>query len=182
MIEVEKRYQPTEEQLRALLGGAEFLGEFNNQDIYYDYPDLRITKYGVRLRKRSGYFELKIREKSGVDTEIEDRKEIEEYFQTDDLEKFIDENMVLVRNYTTKRKKYTKEGITIDVDETDFGYKICEFEILVEREDEVEEAKEKIINFVKKYNVDMKKVNPKGKEYMRLFKPEMYQKIYRDKN
>ena len=38
MIEVEKKFIPTEEQLKSMLEGAEFLGEKNLEDFYYDYP------------------------------------------------------------------------------------------------------------------------------------------------
>ena len=61
MIEVEKKFQPTAGELQAFLAGAEFLGEIENYDEYYDYPDFRLFKKGFRLRNRNGTFELKIK-------------------------------------------------------------------------------------------------------------------------
>ncbi|HAE36561.1 MAG: Thiamine-triphosphatase [Candidatus Nomurabacteria bacterium GW2011_GWF2_35_66] len=177
MIEVEKRFQPTEEQLNSLLKDAEFLGSKVNHDVYYDYEDYRLMKERVRLRSRNNNFELKLGHSRGVNTEIEDKKEIENYFKTDNLEKFIEQNFVILVEYKTKRIKYKKNGFAIDIDETDFGYNLCEIELMVEREDEVKEAKEKIVNLAKEYNWDVKKVMSKGLEYLRLFKPEIYKEL-----
>lgn len=65
MIEVEKKFKPTEEQLNAMVTGAEFLCEKVLHDVYYDYPDYRMFKKDVRLRNRNGNFELKIGQKMG---------------------------------------------------------------------------------------------------------------------
>src|SRR3989338_7722720 len=137
MIEVEKKFQPTEEQLKVLLEGAEFLGEKIVHDIYYDYSDYRLLKKDVRLRNRNNFFELKVGKSSGVSQEIEKREDIEKYF----------------------------------------GYKLCEIELLVEKEEQVKDAENKIIDFAQKYNFDFKRILSKRFEFLRKFKPEIYKEL-----
>src|SRR6266404_9401339 len=116
MIEVEKQCQPTEDQLKMLLADAQFMGEKINHDIYYDYPDYRLFKKDIRLRQRDGLFELKIGESSGVSDEIEDRKDIENYFGTSNLEEFIKNNLIIFIDYQSRRQKYKKDDFNISVD------------------------------------------------------------------
>ena len=151
MIEVEKKFQPTEEQLKAMLEGAEFLGEVVNHDAYYDYPDFRLFKKGVKFRKRNENFEIKIDLSDVSAKEIEDREEIKKNFNTENLEMFIQENLIVLTDYEQARKKYTKEGFKIDVDTLNFGISSCDIEVLVEKEEEIKEAEDKIINFAKRY-------------------------------
>jgi len=89
MIEVEKKFQPTQEQLQKMLEEAEFVGEVANHDIYYDYPDYRLytTPENKCLRNRNGSFELKMRSSSIYGrNEIEDKGEIERYFGVENLD------------------------------------------------------------------------------------------------
>src|SRR3989344_199194 len=102
MIEVEKKFQPTEEQLKVLLEGAEFLGEKIVHDIYYDYSDYRLLKKDVRLRNRNNFFELKVGKSSGVSQEIEKREDIEKYFSTSNLGEFIQKNLVVIIDFAQK--------------------------------------------------------------------------------
>ncbi len=178
MIEVEKRFQPTEQQKAELLSGAEFLGQKENHDIYYDYADYRLFKNNIRLRSRNGSFELKIGKESGVAEEIEIKKDIEKYFNTDKLEKFIADNLIPIVDYTTMRKKYKKDEFTIDVDKMSFGYDLCEIEVLVEKEENIREAEDKINNLAKEYGLEIKELPSKRGEYLRLLKPEIYKEIY----
>jgi len=174
MIEVEKKFIPTAENLEILLIDAEFLGEVTNHDIYYDYPDLRFLKKGdIVLRTRNGNFELKIRKAQGVNTEIEDKVEIEKYFHVTDLEKFIDENLISAIEYRTVRKKYKKEGFNIDIDETDFGYQVGEIELMVEYEEDVKNAEEKIEEFALKNNLSLGKGLSKKKACLKKFNIEL---------
>jgi predicted adenylyl cyclase CyaB len=177
MIEVEIKFQPTKEQKEKLLAGAEFLGEKTIHDIYYDYPDFRFFTNQTRFRRRNGFFELKIKKTIEAHLEIEDAEEIKKYLGTDNLEEFIKKNLILVTDYINKRKEYKKGEFTIDLDEMDFGYNLCEIEIMVENKEEIEEAQEKILNFAKEYNLELKKLPAKRSEYLRLFKPEIYKKI-----
>ncbi len=181
MIEVEKKFQPTEEQLKLMLEGAEFLGEKILHDVYYDYSDYRMFKKHIRLRKRNHDFELKIGddEFEGVALEIESEEEIKNYFKTDlPLEKFIESNLVVIIEYTTKRNKYKKGDFAIDIDELDFGYKCVEIELLVEGEAQIVSAKEKITDLARKYNFEIKTLPSKRGEYFRNFKPDIYKELY----
>ncbi|MEI8270494.1 MAG: CYTH domain-containing protein, partial [bacterium] len=93
MIEVEMRFQPTEEQLDSLLKEAVFVASVEIHDVYYDYPDFRLLKEGVRLRKRDGVFELKIKKDTSIHQEIENKQDIEKYFNVDiSLEDFMEKN------------------------------------------------------------------------------------------
>ena len=88
MIEVEKKFQPTKEQLAKMLADSEFIKEKDLHDVYYDYPDYKMFKAFVYLRNRNGRFELKIGddEIEGVSKEIEDEEEIKKYFKTNPKE------------------------------------------------------------------------------------------------
>jgi hypothetical protein len=48
---------------------------------------------------------------------------------------------------------------------------------MVEKEDDVKEAKDKIASFAKEYGWGMTKILSKGIEYLRIFKPEIYEKL-----
>lgn len=180
MIEVEMRFQPTEEQLNSLLKDALLVGSLEIHDIYYDYSDFRLLKEGIRLRNRDGVFELKIKKDSSIHQEIENKKEIEKYFNSDiPLEEFINKNLILIIDYKNKRVKYKKGDFNIDIDKLSFGYNMCELELLVEKEEYANEAREKIINLAKEYNFEIKKILPKTAEYLRLFNKEKYEEIFK---
>lgn len=186
MIEVEKKFQPTEEELAAMLLGAEFMSEKVNHDIFYDLPDFPYLKQGMRLRNRNGRFELKIDvkgfEKSGTahNEEIENYLEILERLGFDKggiLANIVAGKMEPWMEIKTKRKTYHKGEFIIDIDETDFGYDVVEIEMLVEDNSKVKEAEEKILDFAKSYGWEMKDLPGKGWEYLRRVKPELYLKL-----
>ncbi len=179
MIEVEKKFQPTVDQIKALTSGAEFMGAVVLEDTYYDYSDYRLLKKGVRLRNRNGEFELKIGKSNGVAEEIETDEEIQQYFSTSkSLNEFIDSELEPIIRYKTERQKYQKEGFSIDIDKLDFGFSVCEVELLVNTEEEIRVAEERILNFVTQYNLEIKDLPSKRGEYLRLFKSEVYKEIY----
>lgn len=181
-IEVEIKFQPAEEQLTSLLKNAEHISNEKIHDIYYDFSDFRFLKQKIRLRDRNGSFELKIRVDSNVDKEIDDKEEIERYLKLDvSLEEFINKELGVIIEYGTERKKYKKEGFTICLDKMSFDYSMCEVELMVEKEEQAKEAKEKIMNFAKEYDFEEKKGLSKGAEYLRRFNPEKYKEIYIDK-
>lgn len=181
MIEVERKFRPTPEQLENLLKDAEFLGENLLEDVYYDYPDYRLYKEEVRIRLRNNNFELKIGDDDalGIAQEIEKEEDIKTFFKTEKpMDQFISENMKEIINYSTKRKKYKNGKFSIDVDELSFGYKCVEIELMVDNEQEVEKAKQKILEFAQSYGWEEQDVPPKRKEYFRLMKPEVYKELY----
>lgn len=173
MIEVEKKFIPTEEKLKILLTDAEFLGKVTNHDIYYDYPDYRFLKGNIAFRKRNGNFELKIQSASGIHQEIEEIEKIKNYFSTSDLQGFINKNLISAIEYRTVRKKYKKEGFNIDIDETDFGYQVGEIELIVETESDVKNAEEKIEKFALNNNLLLGKGLSKKRAYFKKFNIEL---------
>ena len=184
MIEVEKKFQPTEEQLAKLLKDSIFLKEVTNHDVIYDYPDYRLISKSIRLRLRNGKFELKTsNENAGyASLEIENEAEIKKYFNiTSSIADFVKENLIEGMNIKTFRKKFKKGDFVIDVDELDFGYKCVEIELLVKDQSEIPRARGKIIELAKKYNFELKDIPHKKKEYFRIVKPEVYKLLYPDK-
>ncbi|MFA7315789.1 MAG: CYTH domain-containing protein [Candidatus Paceibacterota bacterium] len=184
MIEVEKKFQPTKEQLEALLKDADFLGEKVNHDIYYDFEDLRLFYDNVKLRNRNGNFELKIDKKLSEDEtdsishEIEDEEEIKKYLQISvSIEEYTKENMIVFSDYVNNRKKYKKGAFIIDLDNMDFGYELCEVELLVDSEEKAKEASDAILSFVKQFGIEIQKIPSKRETYLRLKNPELYEKI-----
>ena len=180
MIEVEKKFQPTEEQLAALLKDCEFIREVKLHDLYYDYPDYSLWKKEIYLRKRNDGFELKIQIKdTGAYEELEDEESIKKFFKTTQpLTEFIKENFILAVDFTTTRKKYKNGEFVIDIDELNFGYKCVEIELLVADETHIEEGWAKIFELAEKYGFSLAKVPTKRKEYFRKVKPEVYNLLY----
>jgi adenylate cyclase class IV len=181
MIEVEKKFQPTEEQLAAMLKDAQFIAKKTLHDIYYDYPDYRFFKGAIRLRNRNGSFELKLRKTSMIALEVEDKKEIEKYFGIEDLESFVKNELIIAVDYIQEATLYKKGEFTIDVSKMSYGYDVSEIELLVEKEEEEKDAENKILNFLKEYNVEIKKFKAKPIEYLRIVKPDVYNELYGQK-
>jgi adenylate cyclase class IV len=183
MIEVEKKFQPTKEQLQALLDDSKFIKEIELHDLYYDYPDYSLWKKTVFFRNRNGRFEVKIQVRdTGTYDELEDEESIKKYFKTDKpISEFVMENFIVAVDFKTRRRKYKKDDFNIDVDELSFGYECVEIELLVEDELQIKEAQAKIIQLAEQYDFDMKKVPPKRHEYFRLVKPDIFKELYQDK-
>jgi len=180
MIEVEKKVILTNEQEKALINGAEFLGEKKFTDIYYDDEGCALTSKDVWLRSRGGRFELKIPMNMYTGNrvldqykELESDKDILNYFRAD-IDKpladfLIDKEYKPFCEIITTRKKYKKNGFNIDLDSLDFGYTIAEIEYMINDELKMDEATESIIAFAKKHNIDTDAV-VRGKviEYLRI--------------
>ncbi|MCC6323421.1 CYTH domain-containing protein [Candidatus Nomurabacteria bacterium] len=184
MIEVEKKFKPTEEQLKAILEGAVFLGKVINHDIYYDYPDYRMYKKEIRLRNRNGNFELKIGDDAvkGVAEEIEGEENIQKYLKLEEqLSEFIEKNLVEIINYKTSRDKYKKDDFSIDVDSTDFGYDMVEIELMIDDKSKTKEAEERIVSFALSAGLSLSKLPGKTIEYLKRMNPELYKKIFINK-
>ena len=124
---------------------------------------------------------MKIGKGGGIAEEIEDEAEIAKYYGAEEIHDFLTENMVVIMEFSNKRKSYLKEGFTIVLDDMSFDYKMCEIELIVEVEEEVKQAEEKILNFAKKYGLEQKKNIGKRQEYLKRFKPEIYKEVFGDK-
>ncbi|MBU2540122.1 CYTH domain-containing protein [Patescibacteria group bacterium] len=191
MIEVEKKFILTNEQEKALIDGAEFLGGKKFTDIYYDDSNYSLTSKDIWLRSRDNRFELKIPMNVCIEDrvsdqykEIENDKDILNYFKAN-----IDGSLAdfLVKNefnpfcaITTTRRKYKKSKFNIDLDFMDFGYTITEIEYMTNKELEMEEATRSIIEFAKRHNINSDTV-VRGKvvEYLRINNPNHFQKLLR---
>jgi len=187
MIEVEKKFQPTEEQLTDFLKDAEFKSEKENIDIYYDMPNFALGKKGFKLRKRNKGYELKIQLGDFSDytnakyQEIETEPEILEklgFAKDSSLEQIIKEKMEILCSIKTKRKEYRKGEFVIDVDETDFGYNMIEVELMVEDESKIPEAEKKIADLGAVFEASNKKLPGKIAECLRITRPDVYKILY----
>lgn len=189
MIEVEKKFQPTEEQLKALLEGTEFVGETENNDIYYDFPDYRLFLKGHRLRKRNDGYELKVALPDHNDSGLHSYNEIENdveilsfigFNETDSLAEIIKTEMSIFCDIKTKRRKYKKEDFSIDIDETNFGYNMVEIELMVEDDSKIKEAEERIVALATSLGFSFMKLPGKTIEYLKRVRPEVYALLHKD--
>jgi uncharacterized protein YjbK len=81
-------------------------------------------------------------------------------------------------NFKTIRQKYKKEGFIIDLDQVDYGdtqFEICEIELMIESQDKMEEAVERILEFAKGYGLNPSYVRGKVHEYLKRYRPEHLQ-------
>lgn len=178
MIEVEKKFALKDGELQRLTAGANLISEKTFTDIYYDNNDYSLTKNNIWLRSRAGNFELKfpvfsLTKNKKVDyyEEITDEKSI-----ADKLNIRYETNLIKSLNISehqqfatiqSHRKKYQKEGFTIDIDEMDFGYNLAEIELLVESQEETSIAEQRIINFALSHSLSITPVRGKVIEYIR---------------
>lgn len=188
MIEVEKKFQPNGKELEALLADAEFIGEKTHKDAYYDYPDFRLFKKGFRLRNRDGRFELKIKNADFAASGTTNSEEIDKepqilerlgFSRDAKLAEIVDKDFRVYAKWKTQRRKYRKEDFTIDVDETSFGYNVCEIEVMVEHPEDAAEAERKIVELAEKYGFALTKLPTKLKEYLRVVEPGLYPELGR---
>ncbi|MBI4598960.1 CYTH domain-containing protein [Candidatus Uhrbacteria bacterium] len=188
MIEVEKKFKLTPEQEVRLLEGATFLKAVTNEDIYFDTKDFSLTKQDHWLRKRSGRFELKRRvhelgHKLGGTAydEIEDEAGIRTFLKlpvVDSLEADLtNTGYKPFAKIVKERKSYEREGFHIDLDVCDFGYELAEIELLLEDENQRQEALKRIEDFAKRMGLDQTPVRGKIIEYLYRFAPEHYQAL-----
>lgn len=187
MIEVEKKFSLSEEDEARLLAGAEFLGEKNMEDAYYDTPDLKLSLKDWWLRLRNGRYELKIGIHSRPDRivdqydELEDETAIKKALNIESGDSFAE--AIAKLGYApfcvskTTRRKYKKEGFGIDLDIVEFAefnYKIAEIELMVEDEVGLDEAANKIIHFAEENGLKVGHVRGKVREYLMRERPDHY--------
>jgi predicted adenylyl cyclase CyaB len=186
MIEVEKKFQPTEVQLQALLQAALFVKEKTMHDVYYDFPDYRLFKSGKRLRKRGDNFELKVafitnnnvQAAHEFETEEDIKKEMQ-ITERESLQEIVDTQLQVLADYTTIRQEYKKDEFVIDVDKMSFGVDLIEIELLVDSTDKVQEAQEKIITLISQFGIEVTDLPLKPDMYVKKMRPEIYNEIHR---
>lgn len=186
MIEVEKKFILTNEQQEQLIKNAEFIWEKTFTDIYFDDVNYSLTINDLWLRERDGKFELKV----PMNVSIEER--VSDQYRELETEKDIAGHLNLSakrslreslreRGYepfitvTTVRKKYKKDGYSIDLDTMDFGYNIAEIEYMTGDESKIKEATDKIIKYARGYGLSEGIVRGKVAEYLRRNNPTHFQ-------
>jgi len=157
MFEVEQKFRLSESQSVKLLDGAEFVWKKTFTDVYYDTVEFALTKNDIWLRKRGEIFELKLPMRDAGNSltqqyqEIEGEEKIREIFAIPalgdfegDIAKFL---YAPFCDCTTTRRKFKKDGFTIDIDSVDCGdflYELAEIELLVVEKAQMNEAARKI--------------------------------------
>lgn len=178
MIEVEKKFTLSRENLEKLIAGADFVHEKTIHDQYFDNSKYELGLKDHWLRNRDGRWELKI-PVEGQYQEIEDELEIIKYLKWDTskgLEDLLAEHGYgIFVDVKTKRKEYKKAGFTIDIDSADFGYEIAEIELMVGSPDEVAGAMQRILDFAASLGIVQGVVRGKLSEYLKRFSPEHHQ-------
>jgi predicted adenylyl cyclase CyaB len=190
MIEVEKKFSLSADEINKLTAGSQFLGEKTFTDEYYDTEDFLLTAQDKWLRLRDGKWELKLTMNKG---QAANKRKMDQYEELE-TEEGIKEALNIKSKkplslalaelgykpfckITTTRKKYKKGEFTIDLDQVDFGYNIGEIELMVEDHGQMQEALDKITEFAGKNNLSLLPVRGKVVEYLKRNKPEHYQKL-----
>ena len=186
MIEVEKKFLIDQSILKKITKEAKFISQKKLVDIYYDTSDFKLTTKDWWLRNRNGKFELKVAvlgSKSSIDQyhEIDEEKGICQHlkitFKNSLSETLKQNNINPFAKIVSERKKYKKDNFIIDFDITDFGYSICEVEIMVENEFQIKQALERIEKFKTKNDLSPEPVRGKLVEYIYRHNPQHYQAL-----
>nr|ACO11522.1 Thiamine-triphosphatase [Caligus rogercresseyi] len=150
--------------------------EENMSDIYYDSEAFDLMRVDHWMRSRNGDWELKYPvgshpTGSTIYHETSNVHEIEAKLQSlvpttppsgsskrnslvfNNIGDFIC-NKILMKfaELITRRKHYSKDNVSIVVDETDWGYKVGEIEMVVKRKADVPEASKKIDSIARQLN------------------------------
>jgi len=186
MIEIEKKFEASEEDIGRITEDAKFIKESINKDTYYDREGFPLVKNNIFLRKRNGRFELKlyVAEKgSRVDKylELEDDETIKSKLNIPaqkDIDEYLAENeYVPFGSWETKRRRFEKDGFTIDVDSVDFGHNVVEIELMIEEGEDTNEAADKILNFAKTIGLEEDKQEGKVMVFIKRNNPTAYEEI-----
>ncbi|XP_063769671.1 thiamine-triphosphatase [Pseudophryne corroboree] len=176
-IEVEQKFVPgpeIEDSLHAL--GAELLEEVTFQDSYYDSTDLRLTLCDMWLRRRGDRWELKLpperdaRNVKGSSTQYLELSNDAEIIRRVSEELGVQRPLSIealglnnFASFVTHRRRFQLPHVegsstkaVVDLDETDFGFAVGEVEVLVNRQEEVQDALKKVEEVCKQLGV------PKG--------------------
>ena len=184
MYEIERTFLFDDGFLQKLAKLGKLESEERLIDKYYDTEDFAWLSKAHWLRERSGEWELKIYGNDGNGTsmsrEITDESEIMSLMDLPrvGLKKAVAEsNLQEFAALDSVRRKYLLDGLHIDIDDTKaegFRYRVGEVEALVTRQDEMDLAKEKVINFMKTHKLGETRVRGKILEYLWQMKPDVY--------
>ena len=193
-IEIEKKVSLEPHQIQKIARIGHLLSETRIDDRYFDTADYHYTTQNIWLRQRGEAFELKVgikKQNGSIDRyeEITDKKCILEYLGAD-----IDGDLPLACSqkglspfcsFVTHRKSYKLDELKIDIDEADFGdlrYQVAEIEIVVSDLEKMQEAEEKIMQFIKELGIDVSiPVPAKLTYYLYCKRPDHYQALVEHK-
>jgi len=186
MFEVEKKFSLGVDQVERIVDVSEYKGEKKFTDTYFDDDNFSLTRRDIWLRERSGKYELKLPINAsgfGFNTYEEEENE-DEICKSLGLEQIGILSETLEKagikpfcTIKTERRSFLKDSIRIDVDVTDFGYSLVEFEILAQSESQIKEAEEKILHLAKIFGLREGNVRGKVIEYLKRNSPSHYQAL-----
>lgn len=187
MIEVEKKFTLTKESEAKLIEGAEFLGKKEFTDTYYDDPAWSLTLEDKWLRSRNNKFELKVgfyptgeKHKAQYNELVTDEEIAAELGLPTDkplAEAILTKNYTPFARFDNVRRKYLKDGFTIDIDIADFGdftHSVCEIERIAQTKEEVPTLINQIITFGEQHGLVNNESRSKLIEYIRRKRPDHY--------
>jgi adenylate cyclase class IV len=182
MIEIEIKCDPTAEQTVALLKNAVLVSEEILNDVYYDSLSYALSIRDLWLRKRNGNFTLKkpvpisstlANQRYELETEKEIRRELNLPDHTTLEQEILNAGYNPLYKFTQYRKKYSKEGFTIDIDRLKFNsycFDRCEIELLVEKPEDVTVATKNLIAFTERHAIKIIPVDAKKGKLATLIK------------
>lgn len=185
MIEIEKKFIPTEKIQEFLKTDAVFKATEKFTDIYYDTNDYHLALQDVWLRKRGNVYELKetkIRGKNDklarTANETVGDAQIASYLGIDIItslqDALVNAGYIPFASITTTRSTYTIEGFTIVLDDTDYGYQIGEIELLTDDIAHQGACEERILAFMQSRNIPAVYVRGKVPEYLRRTNSDLF--------
>ena len=176
-LEIEKKYELLEEDIKIIQSNFDFVSEKFVEDVYYDTEDFFLCKNNIWLRERNWKLQLKY----PCWKDLTDTSCYEEYYDEDaknKLKEIIwDKSLIKLAEIKTHRKKFKIKwqwyNFTIDVDDFWFGRLV---EIEIKWEGSLEDLKNKIKEFKKFWNLK----GPEASEWKWLLmlknqRPELYQ-------
>ena len=182
MIEIEVKCDPTPEQKALLLSNAVLVSEEILNDVYYDSLSYALSIRDLWLRKRNGNFTLKkpvpnssalANQRYELETEEEIRRELDLPSHTTLEQEILNAGYTPLYTFTQYRKKYSKEGFIIDIDQLKFNsycFDRCEIELLAEKPEDVAVATKMLIAFTKSYGIKIIPVDAKKGKLATLIK------------
>lgn len=187
-IEVEKPFIANENQIKNLIEGATLQeSDEVHIDRYYDTIDYSLARKLMFLRKRNKGYELKVPQQK-VSSEKKCVRLYEEFHSDGEIYQYLDifprgsleEDLLengyrLIAEYTTFRTTYKRGEFNICLDETDFGIKIVEIELIVEDPAEINEATNKIIKLAHDCRLDQPLKTGKLVEYLKRYNQKCWQ-------
>lgn len=192
-IEVEKKVSLQPHDVKKIAQTAKLIREIQIQDRYFDTRDYRYTSQNIWLRQRNGIFELKVGIKGQAASmdlyeEITDEKSILKYLEMDiseNLESALSQKALLCFcSFAILRRSYQLGEFQIDIDEANFGdlcYQVAEIEIIVPDLDQVQDAEQKLAQFISDMSFDTSiPVTGKLTYYLYCRSPEHYQVLVRN--